>query len=465
MVGISSVIAYGIDIESTHDSILASITGAQGIDVQPKKIITAYGAKGDGESDCKRAFDKAMRAAEKSKNGLHIIVPEGKWFVKGPIHMVSNVTIEIEEGATLLFSADPTDYMPAVRTSWEGSFCQNCSPFIYGFGLHDVAIVGRGTIDGNCAETFPKWRPEQKASQKKLREADHQRVPVEERNYTTEDKLRPHLIQMFDCERVSIEGVFITNSPFWCVHLLKCENIICRGIRYDAKLVNNDGIDPEMSRNLLIEDIEFNNGDDNIAIKAGRDNDGWSNCSASQAKCYEPQPSENIIIRRCKFKGLHGVVIGSEMSGGVRNVFVEDCTYGGYNKRALYIKTNPNRGGFVSHIYFSNCEFGEVEDLFYITSMYAGEGADDDHYTDIHDIHVRNIRCVKANNAAIVLQGTPAKPLHDISFENVNVGEAKVGFSSMNTLDVIMRNCNIGGAVDGAPSQVTKHDKLFERDK
>ena len=138
--------------------------------------------------------------------------------------------------------------------------------------------------------------------------------------------------------------VSITNSPFWCVHLLKSENIICRNLRYDAKLMNNDGIDPECSRNVLIEGVEFNNGDDNVAIKSGRDNDGWN------AK----MPSENIIIRNCHFKGLHAVVIGSEMSAGVRNVIVEDCDYAGYCKRGIFIKTNPDRGGFAENVYVKN---------------------------------------------------------------------------------------------------------------
>jgi len=218
-------------------------------------------------------------------------------------------------------------------------------------------------------------------------------------------------------------------------------------------LINNDGIDPEMTRNLLIEDIDFDNGDDNVAIKAGRDNDGWLN----------PFPSENIVIRNCRFKGLHGVVIGSEMSAGVRNVFVEDCVSRGYCKRALYVKTNPNRGGFVRDIYFKNCRFDETEDLFYITSMYAGEGMDDYHFTDIEDIHVQDVSCRKVNNAAIVLQGTEAKPLHHISFENVRVDSCRIGFSSTSTLDISLKNCHLGGEVNGAPSQVTDKDKIFEK--
>ncbi len=460
----ANVSAYEEQIQARHDSILSLISGAPSYVAQPVKLITAFGAKGNGEKDCKPAFDKAMKAAARSKNGLHLVVPAGEWFVKGPIHLVSNLTLELQEGAHLKFSPEPTDYLPAVQTSWEGAFCQNISPLIYGFKLENVVIMGRGTIDGNCAETFPKWRADQKPGQSALREQDHQEVPVAERNYGVEQKLRPHLVQLFGCRNVTLQDVFITNSPFWCVHLLKCENVICRGLRYDAKLVNNDGIDPEMTRNLLIEEIEFNNGDDNVAVKAGRDNDGWKNCSATGDPLYEPQPSENIIIRRCRFKGLHGLVIGSEMSAGVRNVFVEDCTYGGYNKRALYVKSNPNRGGFVHDIYFQNCQFDEVEDLFYITSMYAGEGADDNHFTSIHDIHVKDVHANKARNAGIVLQGTAAKPIYNVSFENVTVDELKVGFSSMNTEDIILRNCNLGGTIDGAPSQVTKKDGLFDKD-
>ena len=444
-----------------RDSILQNISGASFSDVQPSKNILSFGAKGDGKKDCKPAFDKAMHAAAKSKTGMRIVVPEGVYLLNGPIHFVSNVCLELQEGATLRFSPDAKYYLPMVQTSWEGTFCQNYSPFIYGFGLQNVAIVGKGVIDGDAGSTFATWRKDQKPDQQLIRSMDHSAVPVVERNFGDGHLLRPHLVQFFNCSNVTLSDFFVTNSPFWCIHLLKCDNVICRALRYDAKLVNNDGIDPEMTRNLLIEDIEFNNGDDNVAIKAGRDNDGWSD--GTKSGLYEPVPSENIIIRNCRFKGLHGVVIGSEMSAGVRNVFVEDCTSGGYCKRALFVKTNPNRGGFVHDIYFRNCEFDEVEDFFYITSMYAGEGADDNHFTDVHDIHVEDVLCNKVRKAAIVLQGTEAKPLRGISFRNVVVKACEVGFSSMNTEPVVLKNCHLGGEVTSAPTQVTKQDKIFER--
>lgn len=435
-----------------RDSVASLISGAKFQTSQVTKSIISFGAKPGGEKDCKPAFDKAMRQAAKTKGGMHIIVPAGEYLLNGPIHFVSNVCIELQEGATLRFSPNPDYYLPAVKTSWEGTFCQNYSPFIYGYQLENIAIIGKGTIDGDASTTFSTWRANQKTDQMLSRQQNHDEIPVAERNFGKGNLLRPQLVQFFDCKDINIEGVFITNSPFWCIHLLKCENVICRNLRYDAKLVNNDGIDPEMTKNLLIEDIDFNNGDDNVAIKAGRDNDGWNN----------PYPSENIIVRNCRFKGLHGIVIGSEMSAGVRNVFVEDCTYGGYCKRGLYIKTNPNRGGFVKDIYFNNCEFDEVEDLFYITSMYAGEGMDDIHFTDVCDIHVKDVRCNKARNAAIVLQGTAQKPLKDVSFEDVVVKEAAIGFSSVNTLDVAIKNCSLGGTVNAAPSQAAAKDNLFK---
>lgn len=462
LVFVSPVFAYTPEVQARHDAILNQISGASFSESQPQKSILAFGAKGDGRKDCKPAFDKAMRAAAKNKAGLHLVVPAGTYYIQGPIHLVSNLCLELQEGAVLRFSDDPKHYLPIVQTSWEGTFCQNYSPFIYGFQLENVAIIGSGTIDGNCMNSFPNWKPDQKPSQQRIRQMDHQETPIAERNFGEGYLLRPHLMQLFGCKQVTLSEFFVTNSPFWCIHLLKCDNVICRAIRFDAKLVNNDGFDPEMSRNVLIEEIKFNNGDDNVAIKAGRDNDGWSSERIAPGQSvYAPQPSENIIIRNCHFKGLHGVVIGSEMSAGVQNVFVEHCTYGGYCKRGLYIKTNPNRGGFVRDIYFDDCEFDEVEDLFYITSMYAGEGMDDNHFTEVRDIHVENVRCNKVRNAAIVLQGTVAKPLTSISFKDVNVKACTIGFSSMNTDPVVLQNCNLGGTVNGAPTQASKADKLF----
>lgn len=438
--------AGGFDT-AKRDAILKEISGARIPERQ--QLITRFGAKGDGRKDCLPAFRKAI-AKSKKLGGLRIIVPAGTYYLRGPIHMESNTCLDLQEGAVLKFDPTPQLYLPMVKTSWEGTFLQNHSPFIYGYNLHDVSIIGRGTIDGNAASTFATWRKDQKRDQMLSRKMNHEETPVEQRNFGKDTRLRPHLIQFFNCRNITLSDFFITNSPFWCVHLLKSDNIICRALRYDAKLVNNDGIDPECSRNVLIEDVSFNNGDDNVAIKSCRDNDGWNLGS----------PSENIIIRNCRFKGLHAVVIGSEMSAGVRNVFVENCTYAGYCKRGIFVKTNPNRGGFVENLYVRNCEFDEVEDLFYVTSMYAGEGMDDNHFSTVRNIFVDGLRCNKARIGGIILQGTEAKPVSNVTFRNVDIKEVKNALSMDNTESVVFSSCHLGGKA-GVPTQVTAKDNIF----
>jgi polygalacturonase len=437
--------------ESARDSILNLITGAQ----MPTRTasITAFGARGDGRTDCKPAFDKAMKRAAKL-GGLHITVPAGEYLLNGPIHMVSNVCIDLAEGATLKFSAEPSHYLPLVKTSWEGTFLQNYSPFIYAYEAENVSIIGSGTIDGNAADSFARWRELQRPGRDRSRDMNHAQTPVADRNFGEGYYLRPQLIQFFRCRGVTVSGVFITQSPFWCVHLLDSENIICRGLRYDSKFENNDGIDPEYARNVLIEDIDFNNGDDNVAIKCGRDDDGRATA----------RPTSGIIIRNCRFKGLHGVVLGSEMSAGIEHVYIENCTYGGYCKRGIYMKTNPDRGGFIRNIYVNNCHFDEVEDLFYITSKYAGEGQDNHFYTDIHDIYVTDLTCRKARHNAVVLQGTPQQPIRRVQLTRVNADEAGVGLSMSATAEVLFTDCNLGGYVD-VPTVITDNDGIFQQDK
>jgi len=363
--------------------------------------ILKFGAKGDSLTDCKPAFDKAMKEGEK-RHGIKLVVPAGNYFVNGSIHLVSNVCIELQKGARLKFSSNPASYLPMVLTSWEGTFLYNYSPFIYGYQLENVSIIGEGTIDGNSSGVIQTWKNLQNADQMLSREMNHKGVLVKERLFGAGHYLRPQFVQFFECKNVLIEGIKITNSPFWCVHLLKSENITVRGVRYDAKNINNDGIDPEYSKNILIENVEFDNGDDNVAIKSGRDHEGR----------LTAQPSENIIIRNCRFQGLHGVVIGSEMSAGVRNVFIENCTAGGYCKRGIYLKSNPDRGGFISDIYVNNVMLDKVEDCFYITSFYHGEGKG--FVTDIHNVFVTGVKCKEATNAGIVIQGFPEKKVKSV---------------------------------------------------
>ncbi len=432
-----------------RNAILSRVSGAS--PNQHEVMLSRFGARGDSATDCHPAFQKAVRYAVKH-GGARIVLTKGVWLCKGPVHLADNVTLDIREGAVLRFVAEPNAFLPVVETSWEGTLLWNYSPFIYGKGLKNVAIIGSGTIDGNAGETFSRWHAIQERGQLLSREYNHSGVPVMQRRFGEGYYLRPHLIQLYDCEGVTLSDVFLCNAPFWCIHLLMCRNVVLRGLRYDAKLVNNDGIDIESSSDVLIDGVHFNNGDDNIAIKSGRDNDGWNLCL----------PSENIVVRRCHFKGLHAIVIGSEMSAGVQNVVVEDCDYAGYCKRGVFVKTNPDRGGFVRNLYINNVKFGEVLDLFYVSSMYAGQGLDNSHFSAIENIHVDSLSANKVNGTGLILQGTKKQPLRNLTFRRLIADQVTHGISIDNTEPVLIEDSHLGEPV-GIPSQVSAADKIFDQ--
>ncbi|RZK54649.1 MAG: glycoside hydrolase family 28 protein [Pedobacter sp.] len=403
-------------------------------------LLTTFGAKGDSIQDNKSAFDKAMKAC-KEKNGGRIIVSPGIYIVNGPIHFVDNTTIDLQKGAKLIFGTNAKDYLPLVPTSWEGTFIYNYSPLIYAYKVKNVAIIGEGTIDGNGKEGFSKWYDLQKSAQQLSRKMNHEGTPIKDRLFGEGHYLRPQLIQFYECQNILVEGVTIENSPFWSVHFLKSQNITARKVKFNTFNKNNDGFDPEYSKNILIEDIEFNNSDDNVAIKAGRDHEGRTTAISS----------ENIIIRNSRFKGLHGVVIGSEMSAGVQNVFVENCTFGGYCKRGIYLKSNPDRGGFIKNIYVNNVTFGDVEDAVFITSFYHGEGKG--FVTDINNVFIENLKVKLASHAGLVIQGYPTKKVNNIHFSNVRIESCTNGISFTNAENIVFNNVVIGKEVT-TPSAV-----------
>jgi polygalacturonase len=394
--------------------------------------VTKLGAKGDSISNAKPAFDKAMVLCKKN-NGGTIIVPKGIYTLNGPIHFVSNVKLHLEEGAKIRFGSNPKDY-PLVLTSWEGTMLYNYSPMIYGNNVQNVAITGKGIIDGEAKNTWNKWKSLEKKDQLLSREMNHKNTPIKERVFGEGHYLRPQLIQFINSKNILFENVQIEDSPFWCIHLLKSKSITLRGLKYNAHNYNNDGIDPEYSSDILIENIKFDNADDNVAIKSGRDDEGRSNSNT---------PSENIVIRNCEFKGLHAIVIGSEMSAGVQNVYVENSKFHGYLKRGIFIKTNSDRGGYIKNINFNNIAFGKVEDCIFITANYHGEGSGL-FPSKITDISFSNISCNEATNTGIVIEGYPNKKVENIKLDNINILSAKNGMTVTNSENVSINEVVIG---------------------
>ncbi|MCF6130109.1 glycoside hydrolase family 28 protein [Flavobacterium sp. AS60] len=410
-------------------------------------LVSKLGAKGDSISNDKPAFDKAMKLCQKKKGGT-IIVPKGIYTLNGPIHFVSNVKLQLEKGAKIRFSDNPNHYLPMVLTSWEGTMIYNYSPLIYANNCSNISITGEGTIDGEGHNIWNSFKSKEGADKKLTREMNHTNVPINDRRFGAGHFLRPQLIQFLECKNILVENVTIEDSPFWCIHLLKSESITVRGLKYNAFNANNDGVDPEYSKDVLIENIDFNNADDNVAIKAGRDHEGRANSDFS---------SQNIVVRNCRFKGLHGVVLGSEMSAGIKNIYVENCKTTGYLKRGIYFKTNADRGGFIKNIFIRNIQLDEVEDCIYITANYMGEGAD--FPSEVSDIYLSDISCTKARETALIIQGYPLKKVRNVFLNNIEVKSAKNGMTLQHTENVTVNEVIIGqkATIPTSVSNSVKH--------
>lgn len=307
-----------------------------------------------------QAFNDAIRYCSE-KGGGHVVVPRGV-YKTAAIRMLSNVDLHFEEGVKLLFSTDFRLYEP-VLTRIEGIDCYNLSPLIYAYQQENMAITGKGVLDGQSS--FSTWLEENRLwkvqlpdgsmgnEKSLLNKALEEQWPLKERVFSGERGMRPQFIQFYQCKNILLEDFELNNSPFWLIHPLMSENIILRGLRLSSHGYNNDGCDPESCRNVLIENCFFDTGDDCIAIKSGKDDDGrkWM------------IPSENIIVRNCTMKDGHAAVaIGSEITGGCTNVWVENCRMDSPNLvRIIRIKSNPNRGGEVSNVYVRNLEVGTCD--------------------------------------------------------------------------------------------------------
>ena len=279
--------------------------------------VAEYGGKPNGEK-CTQAFAAAMEACEKSGGGS-VVVPPGKWLT-GAVHFRNNCNLHLSEGAVLEFTDDPADY-PEVHTTWEGIECYNHSPLLFAYGVTNVAITGSGLI----APRMDFWRtwfarpPEHMKATEHLYYWCSTNAPVEARRLLKLDRahMRPHLIQFNRCGNVLLDGFKIKDSPFWMIHLYHSENCIVRNLDTYARGHNNDGVDIDMTKNVLVENCRFDQGDDGVVLKAGRNADAWR-----LGRC-----TENIIVRDCNLVNSHSLLgIGSELSGGVRNVWMTRCT-------------------------------------------------------------------------------------------------------------------------------------------
>ena len=388
-------------------------------------VITKFGAKTTASAvQNQQAIHRAIAYLAKQGGGK-VVVPAGKWQT-GALRLASGIELVVSKDALLQFVFDRSLY-PLVKTSWEGMMCWNYSPCIYSYGADDVVVSGEGTIDGGGSNET--WWPmcgkqvfgyvkgvtkeaQVLGSRRRLQQLAEDDVPWDERRFGLGQGLRPQLINFVKGNRVRVSGVTLLHSPFWVIHPLLCKNVTVDGVKIWNEGPNGDGCDPEACENVLIQNTHFHTGDDCIAIKSGRNNDGrmWN------------KPSRNIIIRNCVMEDGHGgIVIGSEISGGCKNVYAEDCTMDSpHLDRVLRIKTNNCRGGRIEDINMRRVKVGQCKEA--VVKINLDYEPEEPCYRgfepEVRDVNIEDVTCRKSAYGVLIVGRDSVENVSDIRLKD-----------------------------------------------
>ena len=425
-------------------------------------LITKYGAKTTNTAaKNQKAIQKAIDLCSK-KGGGRVVIPANQKFLTAAIELKSGVNLEVQDGAVLEFVFQPELY-PIVETSWEGLECFNLSPCVYAFKAKDIAITGKGTIDGGGSnDTWWPWNgnprfgwkegaiSQRGGSRARLLKNGEDGVPMynekgertPERVFGPNDGLRPQLVSFNKCEGILLEDVTLLRSPFWVIHPLHSTDITVRRVKMINDGPNGDGCDPECCDRVLIENCFFNTGDDCIAIKSGRNRDGRE----------RNMPSKNIIIRNCEMKNGHGgVVVGSEISGGCQNVYAHDCVMDSPElERVLRIKTNSCRGGIIENINMRNITVGKCkESVLKINLDYEhNEICCRGYYPIVRNVYMENVTSQESKYGVQIIGLDEDTFVYDINVKNCHFNGVKAGnFMSGKTRNVNFDRLFINGSM------------------
>ena len=381
-------------------------------------LITDYGAIGDGKTVNTGAFAKAIDACNKAGGG-RVVVPFGK-FLTGAIYLKSNVNLHLTDGTTILFSTAPKDY-PIVFTRWEGMELMNYSALIYAYGEQNIAITGKGILDGQAS--FDNWwawnkgKPSmQMTARNLLHENNHAQKNARERIFGEGHYLRPNFIQPYNCKNILIADVKVLNSPMWNINPVLSENITVENVTIIGHGPNNDGVDPESCKNVLIRNCYFDTGDDCIAIKSGRDEDGRRIA----------RPAENHLIEGCEMKDGHGgVVIGSEISGGAKNIYAINCKMNSPNlDRILRIKTSSSRGGIIQNVFMKDVEVGTYKEAAVLCSMFYEQPGN--FMPVIRNVWVENMNVADGGKYGVFINAYKESPVQNLRMVNCTINGVKI---------------------------------------
>jgi polygalacturonase len=451
---------------STQERVFAAPSQAAAWDQLPKLLarikppvfakrdfdITKYGAAPGADKDSSDAIKQAIDACNRAGGG-RVVVPAGIFYT-GAVHLKSNVNLYISAGATLRFITDTKKYLPVVFTRFEGTEVMNYSPFIYADGQENLGVTGEGTLDGQCSrENWWSWTTAKRWGQAAgtantddrtaLTDMGNQDVPVAQRIFGEGHYLRPVFIQPCRSKNILIEGVTIVNSPMYELSPLYCTNVTMRNVKIDSHGPNNDGCDPDSCTDVLIENCSFSTGDDCIAIKSGRNRDGRRVAA----------PTENVVIRNCDMKDGHGgLTLGSEVSAGIRNVFVENCRLNSPNlNEAFRFKTNAMRGGVIENVYFRNITIGEVSDAILQVDFYYQEGAKGPEHPIVRNIDIRDVTS-KKSKYALQLRGFPDSPMNNIHFERCSFENVATADVVENVKGLTLTDVSVNGKIVPSPA-------------
>ena len=446
--------------EATYRQIEQSIRVPQFAD--KAYVITKYGAKATNTAaQNQKAIQKTIDLCSK-KGGGRVVIPAGQTFITGAITLKDGVNLHVEEGAVLEFAFEPELY-PIVETSWEGLECFNLSPCVYAFKAKDIAITGKGTIDGGGSnDTWWPWNGNPRfgwkegmisqriESRPRLLKNGEDGIPMynekgersPERVFGPKDGLRPQLVSFNKCEGILLEDITLLRSPFWVIHPLHSTDITVRRVKMINDGPNGDGCDPECCDRVLIEDCFFNTGDDCIAIKSGRNRDGRE----------RNMPSKNIIIRRCEMKNGHGgVVVGSEISGGCQNVFAHDCVMDSPElERVLRIKTNSCRGGIIENINMRNIKVGVCkESVLKINLDYEPkEVCCRGNFPTVRNIYMENVTSEQSKYGVQIIGLEEDTYVYNVTVKNCHFNGVKDGnFQSGKTRNITFDNLFVNGSL------------------
>ena len=414
--------------------------------------ITDFGAVADGTTDAlesiKKAIDKCV-----VEGGGKVLIPKGDYLVNGAIHLKSNVNLHISEGAILKFSTQPSDYLPVVFTRWEGVELMNYSPLIYAYEQNNIAITGKGIIDGQaknenwwswCGKDTYGWkeglpRQQDPESRPKLFKMNEMKTPVEQRVFGEDTYLRPNFIQPYKCKNILIEGITIKNSPMWVIHPVLSENITIQDVKVFSHGPNSDGCDPESCKNVLIKNCYFDTGDDCIALKSGRNQDGRTIA----------RPIENVVVQDCIMKDVHGgVVIGSEVSGGARNIFAENCQMDSPNlDRAIRVKTNKTRGGVIENLFFRKIIVGEVKEAVVKVNMHytISSNPDQDFVPTVKNIYIEDVKSSKSKYGILIDGYDEKNKVNNVQIKNCKFNGVQEGNSIKHASDLKLEEVYVNG--------------------